>query len=76
MIDEYDYFVHVEKLNPPLGKNKFAAKVPYVVKNPGDNFERVYPQFHEWWGETSEEAESKAKAEADKWIAQQQNDNK
>ena len=72
MTKKYTYYVQVEELHPPLGSNKFAAKVPHIVKNPGPNFERIYPHFHEWWGITRAEAEGKAKAEAEAWIAQQQ----
>ncbi len=71
MANRYDFFVQVEKLSRPLGKMKFEATVPYIVKNPGQNVEHVKPHLHIWWGETSTEAESKAKAEADEWIAQQ-----
>jgi hypothetical protein len=70
MSDTFDYLVEVEEITP-LGENRFAAKVPYIVKNPGPNSKRIYPHFHEWWGKTREEAESKAKAEAEKWIAEQ-----
>jgi len=68
---EFDYFVELKELNPTMGDNRFAAKVPYVVKNPGKNFERIYPPLHEWWGRTREEAESKARAEANTWIEKQ-----
>ena len=73
MADEYDYFVNVQELGDPIGGvYKYVAKVPYIVENPGPNFKRVYPHLHEWWGKTEQEAEKKAKAEADGWIAKQQ----
>lgn len=77
MKSNYDYFVEVATLKPPIGKYRFAAKVPYIVKNPGENFKRIYPTVNDNWGKevwgiTETEAEKQARIEADKWIAAQQ----
>lgn len=72
MADEYGYFVQTQEIIPPLsGKYKWAAKVTYVIKNPGADFQRINIPHHEHWGITKEEAVRKAKAEADEWIAAQ-----
>jgi hypothetical protein len=73
MADNFDYFVQVNEITPPLpGGLKYEAKVPYIVKNPGVKPEHINPGLHIYWGKTPEEAELKADAEAKAWIAQQQ----
>jgi hypothetical protein len=73
MADRYHYLVEVRELKSRLGKFRFAAKVTYIMKNPGENSERINPGFEEYWGVTDKEAEGKARAEADRWISKQQN---
>ena len=71
MTDVFAYFVNVEKLDPPVGDDNYVARVPYLVKNPGDYFEHVHTTFQEHRGKTEEEARDKAKAEAETWISEQ-----
>lgn len=71
MKDRYEPLISVNEMRPFSSGEKYAAKVNYMIKNPGPNFEHVHDFFHEHWGKTYEEAEAKARAEADEWIKKQ-----
>ncbi len=43
MSDQYDYEIAVEKLNPPMGSKRFAAKLAFMVRLKEDGqSERLY----------------------------------
>jgi hypothetical protein len=69
MSDQYDYEIAVEKLNPPMGSKRFAAKLAFMVrlKEAGQS-ERLYPNLGEHWGVTEQEAEDKVKRSVEEWI--------
>ena len=71
MSSKYDYEIITEKLNPPLGENRYAAKVYYMVKRMGPGHtERVNPNIGERWGKTEQEAYQKVKTALEEWIAE------
>ena len=71
MAERYDYLIVVRKFKTRVATYQFAAKVSYIVKISGANSERINPGLREQWGVTQQEAEGKARAEADRWLEQQ-----
>lgn len=70
MSSEYDYEIITEKLNPPLGENRYAAKVQFMMKRLGPGrTERVSPNIGELWGRTEQEAYQKVHDAVEQWIA-------
>lgn len=67
MSNEYDYEIITEKLNPPLGENRYAAKVHFIVKRLGPGrTERVNLNIGEMWGRTEHEAYQKVQDAVEK----------
>lgn len=70
MDEKYDYEIITEKLNPPLGENRFAAKVQFMVKRLGPGkTQRIDPNLGERWGRTEDEAYRKVRQAVEDWIA-------
>lgn len=65
-LNGYNYLIKSDALNRPLGPYKYWAKVDRLVKH-GDPAVDEIPDsalYKEHWGETADEALSKAEAEA------------
>lgn len=70
MGDKYNYEINTEKLDPPLGENRYAATVIMAERLGPGQTQRVNPNIGELWGKTQEEAEKKLQQAVEKWIAE------
>ena len=67
---KYDFRVDTYEIDPPLENNiGWGAKARVKEVGTGRSDDGVV--LHEHWGSTEEEAEAKARAEAEEWIRQQ-----
>jgi hypothetical protein len=63
----YDYWVDTYPIDPPVGGNAWGAKAN--VKQIGTGRTDDVFTLREHWGQTKDQARSKADAEAKEWIA-------
>jgi len=71
LVVEYDSDIESKEIIPPIG-GRYAWAAKAWVKKVGAGRSDDVRYLHEHHGETRVEAESKAQAELDEWLARQQ----
>ena len=61
---EYDHWVRIDEIKPPMGENRFAAKAEIHAIGKGS----VEHNLGEVWGKTREEATHKMNEEIKQWL--------